>query len=212
MLALGLTKDNFVLYGQSWGGILAIEYALAHGENLKGLVISNMMSSIPAYNEYAKNVLMPAMDPAVLKEVLAIEARKEYDSPRYMELLIPSFYTEHFLRLPFAEWPDPMLRSLARLNKAIYVPMQGPSEMGASGKLEKWDRSADLKTIATPTLVIGAQHDTMDPKHMAWMATQFPRGRFLLCPNGGHAALYDDQQTYFTGLVAFLEDLDAGKI
>ena len=211
-VALGLTKANFVLYGQSWGGILAIEYALAHGENLKGLVISNMMSSIPAYNEYAKNVLMPAMDPAVLKEVLAIEARKEYDSPRYMELLIPSFYTEHFLRLPFAEWPDPMLRSLARINKAIYVPMQGPSEMGASGKLEKWDRSADLKTIPTPTLVIGAQHDTMDPKHMAWMATQFPRGRFLLCPNGGHAALYDDQQTYFTGLVAFLEDLDAGKI
>ena len=210
--ALGLTKDNFVLYGQSWGGILAIEYALAHGENLRGLVISNMMSSIPAYNEYAKNVLMPEMDPVVLKEVLAIEAREEYDSPRYMELLIPSFYTEHFLRLPFAEWPDPMLRSLARINKAIYVPMQGPSEMGASGKLEKWDRSADLKTIPTPTLVIGAQHDTMDPKHMAWMATQFPRGRFLLCPNGGHAALYDDQQTYFTGLVAFLEDLDAGKI
>ncbi len=211
-LALGLTKDNFVLLGVSWGGILAIEYALAHGENLKGLVISNMMSSIPAYNEYAKTVLMPAMDPAVLEEILALEARKEYESPRYMELLIPSFYTEHFLRMPFADWPDPMLRTLAKINRSIYVPMQGPSEMGASGKLEKWDRSGDLGKIAAPTLVIGAQHDTMDPKHMEWMATQFPHGRFLLCPNGGHAALYDDQQIYFTGLLAFLKDLDAGKI
>ena len=210
-LALGLTKDNFVLYGQSWGGILAIEYALAHGENLKGLVISNMMSSIPAYNAYAHDVLMPAMDPATLKEILELEARKEYESPRYMELLIP-YYTEHILRMPFADWPDPMMRCFTRLNRSIYVPMQGPSEMGASGKLEKWDRSADLKRITTPTLVIGAQHDTMDPKHMAWMATQFPRGRFLLCPNGGHLALYDDQETYMKGLLAFLKDLDAGKV
>ena len=211
-LALGLTRENFVLYGQSWGGILGIEYALAHGENLKGLVISNMMSSIPAYNEYAKTVLMPAMDPAVLEEILALEARKEYESPRYMELLIPSFYTEHFLRMPFADWPDPMLRTLAKINRSIYVPMQGPSEMCASGKLERWDRSGDLGKIAAPTLVIGAQHDTMDPKHMEWMATQFPHGRFLLCPNGGHAALYDDQQIYFTGLLAFLKDLDSGKV
>ncbi len=210
-LALGLTKDNFVLYGQSWGGILAIEYALAHGENLKGLVISNMMSSIPAYNAYAHDVLMPAMDPAALAEIEALEARKEFESPRYMELLIP-YYTEHILRMPFADWPDPMMRCFTRLNRSIYVPMQGPSEMGASGKLEKWDRSADLKRITTPTLVIGAQHDTMDPKHMAWMATQFPRGRFLLCPNGGHLALYDDQETYMKGLLAFLKDLDAGKV
>ncbi len=209
-LALGLNKDNFVLLGHSWGGILAIEYALAHGENLKGLVISNMMSSIPAYNAYAHGVLMPAMDPAALKEILELEARKEYESPRYMELLIP-FYAEHLLRMPFAEWPDPVMRAFTRLNRSIYVPMQGPSEMGASGRLEKWDRSGDLARIATPTLVIGAQHDTMDPEHMAWMATQFPRGRFLLCPNGGHMAMYDDQQTYFTGLVAFLEGLDAGK-
>ena len=46
-VALGLDRENFVLYGQSWGGVLAIEYALAHQEHLKGLVISNMMASIP---------------------------------------------------------------------------------------------------------------------------------------------------------------------
>jgi len=74
--ALGLTRDDFYLLGHSWGGILALEYALAHQQDLKGLLISNMMASIPAYNEYAKN-----------------------------------------------------------------IPMQGSSEMGASGILEKWDRT-----------------------------------------------------------------------
>ncbi|MEO8275676.1 MAG: proline iminopeptidase-family hydrolase [Thermoanaerobaculia bacterium] len=210
-VALGLNRDNFVLLGHSWGGLLAIEYALAHGENLKGLVISNMMSSIPAYNRYAHEVLMPAMDPAVLHEILELERRKENESPRYMELLTP-YYEEHLLRMPFAQWPDPVLRAFGHINRSIYVPMQGPSEMGAAGKLVSWDRSGDLPKIAVPTLVISGAHDTMDPKHMAWMAQQLPHGRLLACPNGGHCAMYDDQQTYFTGLLAFLRDLDAGKI
>ena len=63
--ALGLDRDNFYLLGHSWGGILAIEYALKYQQHLKGLIISNMMASIPAYNEYARDVLMPAMDQAV---------------------------------------------------------------------------------------------------------------------------------------------------
>ncbi|HEY2435551.1 MAG TPA: alpha/beta fold hydrolase, partial [Solirubrobacteraceae bacterium] len=67
--ALGLEPDNFVLYGHSWGVILAIEYALAHQDNLKGLVISNMMADVPAYNAYAREVLMPAMDQDALAEI-----------------------------------------------------------------------------------------------------------------------------------------------
>jgi proline iminopeptidase len=178
--ALGLTPENFYLYGQSWGGLLAMEYALQHPQNLKGLVISNMMASIPAYNEYAQRTLMPAMDPMVLAEIKQIEAAKQYDSPRYMELLMPSFYTQHLLRMPAEQWPEPVVRSFNHLNKAIYVPLQGPSEMGASGKLEKWDRTADLGRIAVPTLVIGARYDTMDPAHMEMIAKKVQKGRSLL--------------------------------
>jgi proline iminopeptidase len=206
--ALGLTADNFVLYGQSWGGLLAIEYALAHPENLKGLVISNMMASIPAYNEYAKTVLMPAMDPEVLAEVQAIEAAKDYENPRYMELLVPNFYEQHVLRMPADQWPDPVNRAFAKLNHDVYIPMQGPSEMGAGGKLVDWDRSRDLPSIKVPTLVIGARYDTMDPKYMEWMAKQLPNGTYLYCPNGSHMALYDDQSTYFEGLIKFLHVIE----
>jgi proline iminopeptidase len=210
--ALGLGPENFVLMGHSWGGLLAIEYALAHGDELKGMVVSNMMASIPAYNQYARDVLMPAMDPKVLAEILELEKKKEFSNPRYEELLFGSFYTEHVLRMDPGSWPPGLLRAFTSLNKKIYIPMQGPSEMSSSGKLEQWDRTADLAKIAVPTLVVGAAHDTMDPKHMEWMSTQFPKGRYLFCPNGSHLAIYDDQKTYMEGLVAFLHDLEGGKL
>jgi len=206
--ALGLDEKNFVLMGHSWGGMLAMEYALAHPEHLKGLVISSMMSSIPAYNRYAHDVLMPKMPPDVLKQILAFEAAKDYENPKYMELLFPTWYTEHFLRRPFEQWPEPVMRSIAHMNRAIYVPMQGPSEMSASGRLLNWDRSKDLGKIQVPTLVICGGHDTMDPKHMEWMARQFPQGSFVLCPEGGHMAFYDDPEPYFKGLLAFLKGVE----
>lgn len=210
--ALGLDKGNFYLLGHSWGGILATEYALAHQDQLKGLVISNMMASIPAYNEYAEKALMPAMDPKVLAEAKRLEAAGKYDDPKYMQLLVPAHYEKHILRMPADEWPDPVKRAFKHVNPKVYVPMQGPSELGASGRLANWDRTADLKNITIPTLTVGAQHDTMDPKHMEWMSKQLPKGRYLYCPNGSHMAMYDDQRTYVDGVVKFIKDVDTGAI
>ena len=209
-IALGLDSTNFYVLGHSWGGILATEYALKYGRNLKGLIISNMMASIPAYNRYADSVLMPAMNQQVLAEVKAIEATKDYANPRYMALLIPNHYEQHILRKPAAQWPEPVNRAFKHLNPDIYIPMQGPSELGASGKLAYWDRTADLASITVPTLVIAGTYDTMDPKHMEWMSTQLPKGRFLLCPHSGHMAMYDDGPTYFGGLIGFMKDVDDG--
>jgi proline iminopeptidase len=209
-VALGLDSSNFYLLGHSWGGILATEYALRHGQHIKGLIISNMMMSIPEYNKYAENVLGKQMDPAVVAEIKAIEARGEFESPRYMEILIPNFYNKHFLRLD--AWPDAVNRSFGRVNRSIYVLMQGPSEFGASGLLEQWDRKADLPKLAMPTLVIGSRHDTMDPEHMRWVSTQVKNGSFLLCPNGSHMSMWDDQKTYVEGVAAFLEAVDGGAV
>jgi len=201
--ALGLDRENFFLLGHSWGGILAIEYALRYPGHLKGLVIANMMSSIPAYNRYASEVLAKQMDPDVLREILLLEAKGQTESPRYMELLLPNFYAKHLLRLD--PWPEPALRSLGHINRPLYVLMQGPSEFRASGRLERWDRSGDLTRIPVPTLVIGAVNDTMDPGHMRWMATQFPRGSYLHCPTGSHMSMWDDQQVWVNGLIRFLQ-------
>jgi proline iminopeptidase len=206
-LALGLGPESFVLYGQSWGGVLAIEYALAHQQQLKGLVVSNMMASIPAYNRYAEDVLMPEMDQAALAEIKRLEAAGETSDPAYEALLMEHHYVHHVCRLPADEWPDPVVRGFEHINPSIYVPMQGPSELGASGKLELWDRTADLHRIDVPTLVMGAEHDTMDPAHLRWIAEQLPRGRYHHSPDGSHLALVDDADVYFAGLVEFLHSL-----
>lgn len=202
--ALNLSKDNFYLLGHSWGGIVAMEYALKYQQNLKGLVISNMMCDAPAYGKYAEEVLSKQMQPPVLAEIRAIEAKKDFQNPRYMELLLPNFYQKHICRIPLDDWPEPINRAFAQLNVEQYTIMQGPSEFGISGKLERWDFSKNLSKIAVPTLVIGATHDTMDPAHMKWMAEQIPGGSFLLCSGGSHFCFYDDQQVYFSGLLDFL--------
>lgn len=206
--ALGLDRSNFCLLGHSWGGMLAMEYALRHQANLKCLIISNMMDSIPAYNAYARRVLMPAMDQRQLAEVQRLEASGQTQDPRYMQILMPMHYERHILRRPADAWPEPVTRAFAHLNQHLYALMQGPSELGASGRLEHWDRSRDLHRINVPTLVIGARHDTMDPEWMRAMAARLPRGQFLYLPNGSHMAMYDDQEAYFAGLIRFLHRIE----
>jgi proline iminopeptidase len=209
--ALKLDRHNFYLLGHSWGGMLGLEYALKYQQHLKALIISNMVASVPAYNEYAKNVLMPAMNQTALAEIQALEAAGKFDDPRYEELLMQNFYVVHILRMPPDQWPDPVLRSLNKINKRIYVPLQGPSEMGSSGKLVTWDRTADLARIAVPTLSIGARYDTMEPAQMQKIAKGVKKGRYLFCPNGGHFAMYDDQSVYMAGVIQFILDVDSGR-
>ena len=140
------------------------------------------------------------------------ETAEDYDNPRYSELLIGHHYVEHILRMPVEEWPDPINRTLDHVNNDIYIPLQGPSELGASGKLVNWDRTLDLGKIRVPTLVIGAKHDSMDPDHMEWMSYQVQDGRYLYCPNGSHFAQYDDAQTYFPGLIQFIDEVDSSDV
>lgn len=210
--SLGLNQENFYLLGSSWGGILAMEYALKYQENLKGLIISNMMASAPAYDDYANDVLAKRLDPEALAEIRALEAAEDFANPRYEELLMREHYVRHVLRMPLEEWPEPVLRAFKTVNKHIYFMMQGPSELGIGGTLANWDRSADLHKIATPTLVTVARWDTMDPAHMRWMVSELPNARALELPDGSHLSMYDDQERYFKGLIKFLRDVDTSQL
>jgi proline iminopeptidase len=209
--ALGLNKDNFYVLGSSWGGILAMEYALKYQDNVKGLIISNMMASAPAYDRYADEVLARRLDPEALAEIRALEAAGDFASPRYEEILMQEHYTKHVLRMPIAEWPDPVLRAFKHLNRHIYVMMQGPSEFGIGGTLADWDRTADIHRIDVPTLVTVAAWDTMDPAHMRWMVEEMPNARALELPDGSHLSMYDDQERYMEGVIRFIRDVDAGS-
>jgi proline iminopeptidase len=202
-IALNLDKSNFYLLGHSWGGILAMQYALKYQDKMKALIISNMMASVPEYGKYADNVLAKQMDPEVLDTIRAIEKRNDFQNPKYMELLMPNFYNKHICRLEV--WPEPLTRMFSHLNNELYVIMQGPSEFGVAGKLINWDVSKELKNINIPSLAIGATYDTMDPNYLEWMSKQLPKGEFLLCKNGSHCCMFDDQETYMKGLISFIK-------
>lgn len=211
--ALGLEKDNFYILGHSWGGILGVEYALKHQDKMNGLIISNMMMDVPAYNRYAEEVLGPQLNPEVLAKIQAYETAEDYGNEEYLNLIYANYYPEHVLRMPLEEWPEPVMRGFDGLNEQIYVGMQGPSEFGIKGdaSLKDWNRMADLPSITIPVLTIGGQYDTMDPEHMREIADDFPNGSHLHCPNGSHMSFYDDQQTYFKGLIEWIEKTEAGS-
>ena len=206
--ALGMNKDNFYLLGQSWGGMLAIEYALKHQEHLKGLIICNMMSDLDAYEKYAKEKLGPQMPPEVFDEIMKIEQSNDFSNPKYADLLMEHHYQYHVLRMPLDKWPEAVNRTFKHLNPDVYVYMQGHSEFGITqgATLKGWNRANDLKNITAKTLVVGSAHDTMDPEHMEWMSKQIPGAQYLYCPNGSHMVQYDDQKTFFEGLIKFLKE------
>lgn len=207
-VALGLNKDNFYILGNSWGGILGMEYALKYQQHLKGLIICNMMASIPDYEKY-NAVLRSQMRASLVDSLQAYEAKGQFKDPTYQSLVFQEYYTQHLCRLP--ELPDPVARAFKHVNESIYVMMQGPSEFKVGGRLLTWDRKADLPKITVPTLTVGAKYDTMDPAHMEWMSKQVKNGKYLYCPNGSHLAMWDDQKVFMEGVIRFIKETDAGK-
>ena len=205
-VALGLDSTNFVLLGQSWGGILAIEYALKYQQNLKGLIISNMMSSYPAYGAYNQK-LREELRPSLLDTFKMYEAKGDYANPIYTRLVTDEFYTKHICRMPEKEWPEPIRRSFKHINGPVYALIQGPSEFVPGGLLKNWDRTTDLAKIKTKTLTIGARYDSMDPDFMKKMSELLPNGQYLFCDKGSHLCMWDDQQTYFEGVGKFVSGL-----
>ena len=198
--ALGL--ENFYLYGQSWGGMLAYEYALKYPQHLKGLIVSNMVASIPRYEMYAAK-LRAELTPDELKIMEKYEAANNYDAPEYQKIVFERVYAQHICRVN--PWPAPVEVSFKFLNQRIYNYMQGPNEFVITGTLKHWDRMADLANIKTRSLLIGARYDEMDPEEMQRIAAAMPNARAAISCKGSHLCQYDDQEWYFRELISFLK-------
>jgi len=198
---LGLGLENFVLYGQSWGGMLAIEYALKYQHNLRALVISNMTAGMQSYlkriGEVAKKI-----DHVSLAALHVLEAMEDYDSPEYQRIMMEDLYPIAICRCK--PWPEPVTRAFRDANLAIYNYMQGKSEFVVTGTFKDWERWDDLHRITVKTLTLGAENDTMDPEDIRKMATLMPNATSAICPDGSHLAMWDDQAVYFEHLLGFL--------
>jgi len=209
-IALKLSKDNFYLLGNSWGGILGMEYALKYQQNLKGLIVSNMTADYAKYGAYNAK-LRSEMRQSLLDSLAAFEKVGDYANPIYQQLVFDEYYCQHILRRPTSEWPEPVLRSFKHINQPVYEILQGPSEFLPGGRLVGWECWSRLNQLAVPTLMIGSRYDTMNPEEMEQMSRLVKHGEYLFCPNGSHLSMWDAQEEYYPGIIKFIRSVDAGR-
>jgi proline iminopeptidase len=205
-VALGLR--DYYLFGQSWGGMLGIEYALKYQNHLKALIISNMTASIDSYVRYV-NELRQKFPREIVGIWEKYEAAEQYDSPEYQEVMFKNFYMKHLCTTN--PWPEPLARAFKHLNTDVYNTMQGPNEFVITGNLKQWNRWNDLKNIRIPTLLVVGRKDTMSVEDIQKMGQLIPNSRVVVCENGSHICMYDDQQTYFSELIRFIKDVETGR-
>jgi proline iminopeptidase len=203
-----LALENFYLYGQSWGGMLAIEYALKYQQHLKGLVISNMTASIRSYMA-SIGVLREKLPLEIRQTLEKYEATGDYEASEYQEVMFKQIYTRHLCRIdPF---PEPLARMFRHLNTKVYNTMQGPNEFVVTGTFRDWDRWSDLRQISVPTLLLVGRFDTMSVADIEKMGELIPRARVAVCEQGSHCPMYDDQEKYFRELIGFIHDVEGSS-
>lgn len=201
--ALGL--QNFYLYGQSWGGMLAIEYALKYQRHLRGLILSNITGSVASYLTYL-NQLRAKLPKSTQDKMAFYEEQGDFLNPQYEKIMFEEVYSHYLCRLD--PWPEALLRTFRHLNTQVYQTVQGPNEFIVTGNFKDWNRWNALKNILTPTLLICGRFDTMSPQDVEKMGQLIPNSTVKICEQGSHCCLFDDQETYFKAIHKYLADVE----
>ena len=197
----GLGLGRVHLLGHSWGGWLAIEYAVTYPDALKTLTLSSTCGDIPhLVGELAR--LRGALGTETVAMMLAHEAAGTLDHPEY-QAAITILNHRHVCRLP--EWPAPLMRSIAGWDSKIYGAMQGPNEFLYVGNLKDWTRIADMGRIRCPVLITVGRHDEITPACALRMRQALPDARVVVFPNSSHTPLYEEPEAYRAALLGFLD-------
>jgi proline-specific peptidase len=197
--ALGL--DHIHLFGQSWGGWLAIEYMTRGTTGVERLILASTSASTREFVEGARLLIEQLPEPhrSVLVEG---GARGEYDTPEYLAA-VTEFYKRHLCRLD--PWPDALNASIANLDgNAVYLSMNGPTEFDVIGPLRTWDRTADLGRIDVPTLITVGRYDEIPPSCAETMRAGIPDARVVLLEHSGHVSHLEEPETYLAVVRGFL--------
>jgi proline iminopeptidase len=197
--ALGLGRVH--LLGHSWGGWLAIDYALAHPEALKTLILENTVADIPHLSTELER-LRGALGAETVAMMLAHEADGTLSHPEY-QAAVTILNHRHVCRL--AEWPAPVMRSLGDWNMGPYEAMQGPNEFLYIGNLKDWNRVPDLPRISVPVLITVGRHDELTPACAARMQRALPDAELHVFPNSSHMPFYEEPGLYYPVLLDFLK-------
>lgn len=196
--ALGLGKVH--LLGHSWGGWLAIDYALTYPANLRTLILEDTVADMPHLASELER-LRAALGPETVAMMQKHEAAGTYDHPEYQAAVTILNY-RHVCRLP--ERPAPIKRSLDDWNMGPYMTMQGPNEFLYIGNLKDWNRVPDLLRIKIPVLITVGAHDELTPACALRMKLALPDAEIKVFPNSSHMPFYEEPAAYYPALIDFL--------
>ena len=203
--ALGLERVHIL--GQSWGGMLGMEYALTQPAGLDSLIVADSPASIPQWVAEA-NRLRAELPPEVQKTLLKHEAVGTTDDPAYEEAMLV-FYRRHVCRLD--PWPDCLNRTFEKLvqNPEVYNTMNGPSEFHVIGILKEWDIVNRLGEIRMPTLVIGGRYDEATPAITETIYRGIPDSERIIFENSSHMPHLEETERYMQVLTNFLDRVES---
>jgi proline-specific peptidase len=204
--AVGL--DRVHVFGSSWGGMLAMEYALTKPDGLVSLVLSSSPASIPAWEAETGRLRrdLPDEVQTVLGEH---EAAGTLDSPEY-EAASMEFYKRHVCRLdPF---PDCVQRSFAGIGEHpdVYLTMQGPNEFVITGTLRHWDITSRLGEIDVPTLITAGAHDEFTPAQAQALHSGIHGSELVTFENASHMQFVEEPERYRELVADFLDRVEQG--
>ena len=204
--ALGLGRIH--LLGQSWGGMLAMEYMLTQPEGVASVTIASSPASMIQWVEEA-NRLREDLPPEVNAALLKHEAAGTFSDPEYEEAMMVFYHRHVCIPDPF---PDFVTRSFEKLaaNPEVYYTMNGPSEFHVIGTLKEWNVIPRLGKISAPTLVTSGRHDEATPLIASTVQQGIPGAEWVVFEHSSHMAHAEEPETYMAVLDEFLSKIEAG--
>ncbi len=195
---LGLERVH--LFGSSWGGMLAMEYALTRPQGIASLIIASSPASMSLWAEEAAR-LRSELPEDVRRTLDEHEEAGTIDDPAYEEATI-AFYQRHLCRTD--PWPDCLNRSFAKFNPEIYNTMQGPNEFVITGTLKDWDITDRLGEIDVPTLVTSGRYDECTPRIAEAVHRGIRGSEWIVFEESSHTAFIEEPGLYVRALSDFL--------
>jgi L-proline amide hydrolase len=197
--------ERYAVVGQSWGGMLAMEYALDHPEGLRAIVVADSPASIPLWVEEA-NRLRADLPQDVQETLTRHEADGTTESKEYVDA-VRVYYDRHLCRVP---WPDYVTRSFAQMDEdpTVYHTMNGPSEFHCIGSLKTWDITDRLPEISTPTLLVSGRYDEATPHIVEQIHQRIPGAQWQLFEESSHMPHVEEPDAFLETVEAFLKTVD----
>jgi proline iminopeptidase len=197
--ALNLGKIN--LLGSSYGGALALQYALKYQHNIKKLIIASGLASVP--EAVAEMNRLKTLLPKDVQETMAkYEARWAFLHPEYLKA-VDTYYHRFLCRLP--QWPEEVTRTLNELSVPVYFTQNGPNEFTIIGTWKDWDITARLPEIKIPTLVTVGRYDEVTPKVAETIHKGIGGSKLVVFENSAHLTMWDEEESYSRTVREFIE-------